>query len=518
MKLSLSAVLVLSVQIVLAQGWKVSSGESDFDGKYKTASCLGIGGSRPYTSAQLVINSFNDDKINFYLTNFGFAGCDDNTVTFLFDKQRLYEASFNVNDENDAFFFNLFWRDGEELTFMDQIFKEMTLSNRLSIRVKNDCFVRDYVFDLNGARGAIDKVVGLKNIDARIFLIQEIKKTSQLEDSMFSYLDLKINEEIEPSEFFDIHRYLRDPYKGKFYKIDLDKFRILFEILYAYIVDESVSHFESKDGQLVGFYGLPEKEIEVGVVLNLLGDEIQIKFSDSQLYIDSILRVYEGRESGDYYRLLRRVNFSVPKEYLDRLNYNVLFELYNRSYNYVSYNTLSINKYIFHQDNDNIDAIFKIVDPNGDVVREWRYPYFFEPEKDRVLRISNEIEKAKKAEEARIILLNTPDLSQSPFSFVNVEIKPRPSGCNDRPEEICIRDLIIAQLDNLFIGSKRSKYRNFRAIIIVDHLGKITLSDVDGISTKNSYVLQGIFNELPPLVVPRKFGKVCSVQVELFFP
>lgn len=108
-----------------------------------------------------------------------------------------------------------------------------------------------------------------------------------------------------------------------------------------------------------------------------------------------------------------------------------------------------------------------------------------EPDEDRISRIAYEQEKAKRAEDARRKLLDTPDLSQSPYNWTEVEVKPKPSGCIDRPEEICIRDLISMRLDDFLEGSQRKKYSNYYASMVVDYTGKITVIKTDGLSEKN---------------------------------
>jgi len=63
---------------LIAQKWTYSSGVDPFDGKYKTSSIIGTGGEFPYTNPQFVINLFNDDQLNVYIANAGYAGCSGN--------------------------------------------------------------------------------------------------------------------------------------------------------------------------------------------------------------------------------------------------------------------------------------------------------------------------------------------------------------------------------------------------------------------------------------------------------
>jgi len=51
------------------QSWKSSEGGNAFDGKYKTSSVKGKGDNFPYNSPTMVINKFEGEDLNFYISD-----------------------------------------------------------------------------------------------------------------------------------------------------------------------------------------------------------------------------------------------------------------------------------------------------------------------------------------------------------------------------------------------------------------------------------------------------------------
>ena len=70
-------ILLLS-NINFGQKWTYSSGGNVFDGQYKTSSIVGTGGEFPYNNPVFVVNLFENEQFNVYLSYAGFAGCDNN--------------------------------------------------------------------------------------------------------------------------------------------------------------------------------------------------------------------------------------------------------------------------------------------------------------------------------------------------------------------------------------------------------------------------------------------------------
>jgi hypothetical protein len=74
--------------IVNGQNWTYSSGNNAFDGAYRTSSVKGSGGSSPYNTPRLFINYFQEQNLlNIYITNAGYAGCDNLIIFGLFQNE-----------------------------------------------------------------------------------------------------------------------------------------------------------------------------------------------------------------------------------------------------------------------------------------------------------------------------------------------------------------------------------------------------------------------------------------------
>ena len=139
--------------------WTYESGGNDFDGKYRTSYVQGSGGEYPYDNPYFVVNLWNEEKLNIYLTGVGYLGCDNNFVRFRFsDDDELYSCNYSelgTNKENDQ----LYIYSIDELD-IDIFLKKLKQHSYISIRVGNDCFTRDYRFILSGSTKAINYALG----------------------------------------------------------------------------------------------------------------------------------------------------------------------------------------------------------------------------------------------------------------------------------------------------------------------------------------------------------------------
>ena len=81
--------LLFSVSLIsFGQTWKYSEGGNAFDGKYKTSIVTGIGSNFPYQKPSLVVNKFEGESINFYISDAGYF--QENTgisVLWVFDNE-----------------------------------------------------------------------------------------------------------------------------------------------------------------------------------------------------------------------------------------------------------------------------------------------------------------------------------------------------------------------------------------------------------------------------------------------
>ncbi|WP_445758018.1 hypothetical protein [Polaribacter sp.] len=136
--------------------WSFNSGKNDFDGNYKVSTLYGSGGSFPYTKPLLVINKYEKNQVNIYLTNVGYSGCENRLVYFKFNNEEtVYETDYvNSGLKNDSWF--LYFKDLKNYQFLAKIVEK----NSLSVRVQSDCGSEDYRFNLSGSSKAINYVLG----------------------------------------------------------------------------------------------------------------------------------------------------------------------------------------------------------------------------------------------------------------------------------------------------------------------------------------------------------------------
>ena len=94
-----------------SQTWSFSEGGNAFDGQYKTASIIGTGNNYPYTKPVLVVNRFNGDAINFYISSAGY-----------FQEQTGIGVYWSFDNEPDVLYSTYDWSissDGKTLFFSE---------------------------------------------------------------------------------------------------------------------------------------------------------------------------------------------------------------------------------------------------------------------------------------------------------------------------------------------------------------------------------------------------------------
>jgi hypothetical protein len=141
-----------------AQKWTYSSGWNVFDGKYKTSSIVGTGGEFPYTKPILVVNVFEDESLNVYVSDAGYAGCDNKIVYIKFDNSDiLYHFSVTTNSNNDVWFLKETSYGNNNISIVE-LLEKMKIHNTLYLRLYSDCNQSDYKFSLSGSTTAINYV------------------------------------------------------------------------------------------------------------------------------------------------------------------------------------------------------------------------------------------------------------------------------------------------------------------------------------------------------------------------
>lgn len=492
-------------QDICAQNWKINVGESDFDGKYTSAINRGTGGAYPYNSPALVINRFNDGSINFYLTDFGYAGCQGNEVFFLFDKSRKYEGIFSVNEENNILFFKSFFKDGN-LVINEQIYNELIKSQRLALRVSNSCFTRDYVFNLSGSSSAIDKVIGLKRLNA---VIENLKMESTWQykvDSLYQFISYPNNavNKLTPELLFRMGFFERIN-KRKYYSMKREDALFLVEITLPFIEDNYKYMVANKrTGQLVL---ASDDTIKTPYYVKVFGDSLRVELTKEQECKEQFIKdnlSWIGYPGANTMRLLD------------------IFEFCEYSSNYSS------------------DVLYRISLAIGN---KKKYPLFVEPsksdptagvllysmpwmsEKFAIKEIPRLYETLEMKEKRRLEQLrredsvkdwhSRPDTLNEPYSWEAVDSRPKVDNCTQTSLKDCFRDFIVVSLRDILGEDVRKYTKPFSLKVYVNYKGEISFLDAVGLSTKRKEQIRLSSNKLRTVTPPRKSGRVCNMIVEL---
>ena len=178
--------LLLFIPLVsFGQTWKYSEGGNAFDGKYKTSSVTGKGTNFPYDSPTLVVNKFEGENINFYISNGGFFQEKTGiSILWVFDNEpdTIYSTyDWSISDDGKILFFREFnnAKGPGKLKPIDFIEKLMQ-ANNVSVRMKDKYGANDIIFSLSGSTKAINFVLPK---DERDELIASAKKSRQVAEA-----------------------------------------------------------------------------------------------------------------------------------------------------------------------------------------------------------------------------------------------------------------------------------------------------------------------------------------------
>lgn len=172
--------LLIFESVVAQNTWVYNKGGNKFDGTYKTASVIGKGGEWPYTKPTFVINTFNDNKINLYISGIGYTGCDEQTLWVAFnDDETIYKTkTITSNIEDDAIFFRYF----ENLSMLEFI-KKLKEHKGFDLRYTSSCKQVDLSFTLKGSLKAINYATDKH--------LNEIKQKNKEEEKVLSIIQDK---------------------------------------------------------------------------------------------------------------------------------------------------------------------------------------------------------------------------------------------------------------------------------------------------------------------------------------
>jgi len=225
--------LLLQANLLSAQSWTAEIVNSDFDGLVKKMSAVGYGGESPYTSPILTIMK-NSSKVTFQISGAGYTGCDYNNVYFVFDGVRKYKTMSILPTEDKN---GLIMREFASIPRTHHfnyypIFNEMMTSQRMSIRVENSCFKRDYSFSLENFSNSLKLVLSKDELSTNTTIHNSnsnlYNRFIQTQEK-YSYLSTYWRNNISKCEF----QFSQDALK-KEYKISNKTLKDILTIFYVY--------------------------------------------------------------------------------------------------------------------------------------------------------------------------------------------------------------------------------------------------------------------------------------------
>lgn len=165
-------VLLLFVLFTLnlnAQSWKKSSGGNAFDGKYKSAFVVGKGTDYPYNKPLLVINVYNENSLNFFISSAGyFQSESDIDIYWIFSNEpnTIYSTEdFTISDDKKTIFLQSFEDPKGDFYMRMDFIKKLKSASKVDVRIKDKYGKNDISFKLNGSTNAINYVISKRYLD-----------------------------------------------------------------------------------------------------------------------------------------------------------------------------------------------------------------------------------------------------------------------------------------------------------------------------------------------------------------
>lgn len=150
---------LIIITYTIGQKWTYSSGGNAFDGQYKTSSITGTGGKFPYNKPVFVVNLFENNQLNVYLSQAGYAGCDNKIAYIKFDNDsKLYTFGISTNSDRDVWFLQKDYKNEQSSLSIPTLLEKLKIHNKFYVRLSGDCGQNDYEFSLLGSSVAIDYV------------------------------------------------------------------------------------------------------------------------------------------------------------------------------------------------------------------------------------------------------------------------------------------------------------------------------------------------------------------------
>lgn len=168
--------------------WSYKTVKSDFDGTYKRAIVVGSGGEYPYKNPYLVVRYGKENGLDIYISDAGYSGCDNRQVLFKFngDDEKYKSKYINEGANSDSWFISSL-ENSSLFELLDKFMKH----SYVSVRLSNDCVLKDYRFTLSGSSNAIKNIIPKEILNKGILaatkkkerreILQEIKKKERNE-------------------------------------------------------------------------------------------------------------------------------------------------------------------------------------------------------------------------------------------------------------------------------------------------------------------------------------------------
>ena len=193
-----------------AQSWSYHSGGNAFDGKYKTASVKGYGTDYPYAEPLLVINMFNEESLNFYLSKGGYYQSTTGiSILWAFSKEpeTIYEsADYTISDDGKTLFFGEYYQNnltGDILQFLE-FMEKLKTSNKVDIRIKDKYGKNDITFSLVGSSKAIGYVVSKEYKEQKLAQQEEILNALKESREKKAEINIKISMLLEKAGIINV--------------------------------------------------------------------------------------------------------------------------------------------------------------------------------------------------------------------------------------------------------------------------------------------------------------------------
>jgi len=158
-------ILLFIPLFAFGQVWIFDEGGNPFDGEYKTAQITAQSGEFPYHESKLVINLFNQNKVNVYITESGYFQSTSNLeVLWVFDNEpnTIYGSRYHSvsNDGETIFFSGIYSSDPYEELSKFELIEKLKKSNEVSVRIKDSYSRNDVKYSLLGSSRALNYVLG----------------------------------------------------------------------------------------------------------------------------------------------------------------------------------------------------------------------------------------------------------------------------------------------------------------------------------------------------------------------